>query len=581
MKKFITIVFLGVVLSITQFKAIEALDPSVSIIGMTVEDLIEDPTLRKNVVKEAMIKDESTPLTATAINRVTRISPTAEQAASIESLKGIEHFSNITYINLNAAGKSAKLETFPEAVFTLPKLVRLNVQGYKQMLGPIPDRFDEIPLLEDFSVQLTGSDSPKFELPKSLTRLPRLTNLAVGNSFVKGPTNIPNRDVLKEFNVYGLKSETLPENLFEGPKLKDVNLMLNEITNLTDEEYELLQDNLINYKVRDQQKTYNFEQGISQGDLVHLSSDNLYQKLVKHNETTNFKLYKVEGNDSAYISDLVLDDHVDDKGIYIDQSISQIPGQYRAVLNVESGPFKGSHLIFNFEILQTLTREVRFISSKTGVELSDPIRLSGSIGSSQAVLLPSIRGYASTMYGASELMFNDESIHYVSLDPLKVSLTIHYVDVSGKELAQSDVIEGDHHDVIDWNDLNRAGYQSLFDVALLPKTFEVEMEPITLQYQKVDEAVIAKPGDKPSEEIDIPNETEPDSPNQQHDDVVVVDKKTEAVKVDSKKPVKAVRTEDHQETLLPPTGIRLILSQIGIVFIVIGLFIRKKSIASR
>lgn len=581
MKKFITIVFLGVVLSITQFKAIEALVPSVSIIGMTVEDLIEDPTLRKNVVKEAMIKDESTPLTATAINRVTRISPTAEQAASIESLKGIEHFSNITYINLNAAGKSAKLETFPEAVFTLPKLVRLNVQGYKQMLGPIPDRFDEIPLLEDFSVQLTGLDSPKFELPKSLTRLPRLTNLAVGNSFVKGPTNIPNRDVIKEYNGYNLYSETLPENLFSGPQLRDVNLMFNEITNLTDEEYELLQDNLINYKVRDQRKTYNFEQGISQGDLVHLSSDNLYQKLVKHNETTDFKLYKVEGNDSAYISDLVLDDHVDDKGIYIDQSISQIPGQYRAVLNVESGPFKGSHLIFNFEILQTLTREVRFISSKTGVELSDPIRLSGSIGSSQAVPLPSIRGYASTMYGASELMFNDESIHYVSLDPLKVSLTIHYVDVSGKELAQSDVIEGDHHDVIDWNNLDRAGYQSLFDVALLPKTFEVEMEPITLQYQKVDEAVIAKPGDKPSEEIDIPNETEPDSPNQQPDDVVVVDKKTEAVKVDSKKPVKAVRTEDHQETLLPPTGIRLILSQIGIIFIVIGLFIRKKSIASR
>ncbi|WP_323616811.1 hypothetical protein [Erysipelothrix rhusiopathiae] len=597
MKKFITIVFLGVVLSITQFKAVQALDSSVSIIGMTVEEIIEDSTLRKNVVKEAEVENATTPLTAAAINRVKRISPTSVEAASITSLKGIEHFSNITYINLNAGGKDAKLKAFPEEVFSLPNLVRLNIQGYHHMPGPIPDRFDEIPQLEVLNVQLTGIESEKHELPESLTRLPRLTSLIFGNSFIKGPTNIPNRDVLKEINGYGLKSETLPENLFVGPQLSDVNLMFNKITNLTGEEYELLQDNLINYKVRDQQKTYYFEQGISQGDFVHLSSDNLYQKLVKHNETTNFKLYKVEGNALAYVSDLVLEDHVDNKGIYIDQSISQTPGQYHSVLNVESGPFKGSRLTFNFEILQTLTREVRFISSKTKAVIGDPIYLSGPVGSFKGIPSTNIRGYAPSMYGTEELMFEDETVHYVSLNPLKVNVKVQYLDALGQQIAQEEIIEGYHEDEIVWDGLDREGYESLFDVKSLPDMFDVDMEPVVLKYKKLKEDMTSTPGDKPQEEIDKPGQPEhPDeetstTPDQEEqkpgesdekaDDVVVVEHKVDPVKVESNKPIKEARTQDTQDTLLPPTGIRLILSQIGIVFIVIGLFIRKKSIVSK
>lgn len=597
MKKFITIVFLGVVLSITQFKAVQALDPSVLIIGMTVEEIIEDPTLRKNVVKEAEVENATTPLTAAAINRVKRISPTAEESASIESFKGIEHFSNITYINLNAVGKPAKLETFPEEIFSLPNLLRLNIQGYHYMSGPIPDRFDEIPQLEALNVQLTGLKSEKHALPESLTRLPRLTSLIFGNSFIKGPTSIPNRDVLKEYNGYGLKSEMLPENLFVGPKLRDVNLMFNGITSLTDEEYELLQDNLINYKVRDQEKTYNFEKRISQGDSVHLSSDNLYQKLVKYNETTNFKLYRIEANAEEYVSDLVLEDHVDNKGIYIDQSISQTPGQYRAVLNVESGPFKGSRLTFNFEILQTLTREVRFISSKTKAVIGDPIYLSGQIGSFKGIPSTNIRGYAPSMYGAEELMFEDETVHYVSLNPLEVAVKVQYLDSLGQQIAQEEIIEGYHDDEIVWNELDRAGYESLFDVKSLPNMFDVDMEPVILKYKKIEEDVTLKPGDKPQEEIATPGQPEhldqetptvpdqeiqnPGESDEKAENVVVVEHKVDPVKVESNKPIKEARTQDSQDTLLPPTGISLILSQIGIVFIVIGLFIRKKSIVSK
>lgn len=157
-------------------------------------------------------------------------------------------------------------------------------------------------------------------------------------------------------------------------------------------------------------------------------------------------------------------------------------------------------------------------------------------------------------------------------------------------MTEGDNIEGYHDDTIVRENLDRVGYESLFSVKSLPNMFDVDMKPVILEYKIINEELPSKPGDDPQEKNNTsgqpaPKTENPDQETQrlrelddQIEDIVAVEYKPDLDRSESEKPVVKDQTQD---TLLPPTSIRLILSQIGIVFIVIGLFIRKKSIVSK
>ncbi|AYV34048.1 hypothetical protein [Erysipelothrix rhusiopathiae] len=157
-------------------------------------------------------------------------------------------------------------------------------------------------------------------------------------------------------------------------------------------------------------------------------------------------------------------------------------------------------------------------------------------------------------------------------------------------MTEGDNIEGYHDDTIVRENLDRVGYESLFSVKSLPNMFDVDMKPVILEYKRINEELPSKPGDDLQEKNNTsgqpaPKTENPDQETQrlrelddQIEDIVAVEYKPDLDTSESEKPVVKDQTQD---TLLPPTSIRLILSQIGIVFIVIGLFIRKKSIVSK